>query len=208
MFVANILHVCYNKFEGDCMSIRGDVSKKKILEAGRRLFAQRGFSAVTMQAIAEEAGISRGGLYRHYSSTDEIFTAIIQDEQQQAHMSLDTARQNGVSAKKILMHYIRSRLELISDSEKCIDNAISEFAANSESGKLLITKRAAESIEIVSEMIALGNAVGDFSCSDPDTAALVINCLLQGLSKHNALIALQTAQSDDILTMISELLHT
>lgn len=190
------------------MSIRGDVSKKKILEAGRWLFAQRGFSAVTMQAIAEEAGISRGGLYRHYSSTDDIFTAIIQEEQLQAHTSLDTARQNGVSAKKILLYYVRSRLDLISDAEKCIDNAISEFAANSETGKLLITKRAAESIEIVSEMIALGNAAGDFSCADPETTSLAINCLLQGLSKHNALLPLQCAQTDDILTLICSLLNT
>lgn len=190
------------------MSIRGDQSRNKILEAGRRLFAQRGFSAVTMQAIAEEAEISRGGLYRHYSCTEDIFSAIISAEQQQAHAALDTAKRNGVSAKKILEHYVRSRLEQISDPEKCIDNAVSEFAANSERGKAILKQRAEDSVAIVSEMIALGNDAGNFSCSDCNTASLVINCFLEGLIIHNALIPLQTKEQEATLLMIANLLNT
>lgn len=190
------------------MSVRGDLSRNKILEAARRLFAQRGFSAVTMQAIAEEAEISRGGLYRHYTCTEDIFSSIISAEQQQAHAALNTARQNGVSAKKILEHYVRSRLEQISDSENCIDNAISEFAANSERGKTILKQRAADSVAIVSEMISLGNDAGDFSCSDCNTASLVINCLLEGLIIHNALIPLQSEEEEDTLLMITKILNT
>lgn len=190
------------------MSIRGDFSRNKILEAGRRLFAQRGFSAVTMQAIAEEADLSRGGLYRHYACTEDIFAAIISAEQKQAHMALDNARQTGVPAKTILEHYVRSRLDQIRDGSKCIDNAISEFAANSAQGKSLLKQRAAESIEIVEEMIRLGTSEGDFSSTNPHTAALVINCLLEGLSKHNALIALDQDETNKALEFIAKLLNT
>ena len=45
-----------------------------------RLFAEKGFKAVTMTDICEKTGLSRGGLYRYYSGTEEIFSEILSEE--------------------------------------------------------------------------------------------------------------------------------
>ena len=58
------------------MSIRGDNTRKRILQAAKQVFTQKGFSTVTMKDICLAAGISRSGLYEHYSSTAEIFQAL------------------------------------------------------------------------------------------------------------------------------------
>ncbi len=48
-----------------------------ILSAAERVFARDGFAATTMEAIAREAGVSKGGLYRHVASKDELFLTIL-----------------------------------------------------------------------------------------------------------------------------------
>lgn len=49
-----------------------------ILEAARRLFERRGAPAVRLADIAREAGVSRQGLYLHFSSRTELLVALVQ----------------------------------------------------------------------------------------------------------------------------------
>lgn len=57
---------------------KGSETKRLIKEQAYKLFAIRGFKDVTMKDICEITGLSRGGLYRHYDSTDQIFSEIIE----------------------------------------------------------------------------------------------------------------------------------
>ena len=50
--------------------------RKRIMEIGFRLFAEKGFDAVTMPQIAEASGVSRGSLYQYFSSKPELVVAI------------------------------------------------------------------------------------------------------------------------------------
>ncbi|MGR6924478.1 TetR family transcriptional regulator [[Actinomadura] parvosata] len=45
---------------------------QRILAAARSLFAVRGYRATSMQAIADEVGITKAALYYHFASKDEI----------------------------------------------------------------------------------------------------------------------------------------
>lgn len=47
-------------------------SHAEIEQAAFRLFSERGFSATTLDAIAEEVGVSRRTLFRYYSSKNDI----------------------------------------------------------------------------------------------------------------------------------------
>jgi hypothetical protein len=48
------------------------MTSERILEAARVLFAARGYRATSMQAIADEVGITKAALYYHFESKDEI----------------------------------------------------------------------------------------------------------------------------------------
>ena len=48
-----------------------------ILDAAERAFARLGFERTTIDGIADEAGVSRSLIYRHFSSRDEILTGVI-----------------------------------------------------------------------------------------------------------------------------------
>ena len=62
-------------------------NKEEILLTALKLFAESGFEAVSTSMIAGKLGITKGALYRHYKSKQEIFNSIIekmfeQDEKQ------------------------------------------------------------------------------------------------------------------------------
>lgn len=52
-------------------------TRKKIMEAGLVLFAQKGFALTSIKDIAEAAGISTGLIYRHFSSKEDLFNSLI-----------------------------------------------------------------------------------------------------------------------------------
>jgi len=49
------------------------VRREQILEAAAELFAKSGYHGVSVDAIAKKAGISKGNLYWHFKSKQEIF---------------------------------------------------------------------------------------------------------------------------------------
>ena len=51
-----------------------------IREAAKRAFLAAGFGAVSMDAIAREAGVSKATVYAHFSSKEELFGAVIGGE--------------------------------------------------------------------------------------------------------------------------------
>jgi AcrR family transcriptional regulator len=55
-------------------------TRERILEAALRLFADQGFKATTVKQIELAAGLSAGagGLYRHFSSKQELLEATVQ----------------------------------------------------------------------------------------------------------------------------------
>lgn len=58
---------------------KGQRTRQSIVEAGRRVFARDGFVSARMSDIAEEAGLSLGGLYRYFGNKDDVFEAVIAD---------------------------------------------------------------------------------------------------------------------------------
>lgn len=48
-----------------------------ILASARRLFVSRGFEAVSIDDIAESAGIAKGGIYHHFRSKRDVFEATL-----------------------------------------------------------------------------------------------------------------------------------
>src|SRR5580700_7980344 len=52
-------------------------SREAIVEAASRLFLQRGFGSVSMDELAEAAGLARRTLYNQFTSKEEIFREML-----------------------------------------------------------------------------------------------------------------------------------
>jgi AcrR family transcriptional regulator len=63
----------------------GRETRDELLSAALRVFAQRGYRDAGVDEIAAEAGYSKGALYWHFSSKEELLTALL-DERVDAPM--------------------------------------------------------------------------------------------------------------------------
>lgn len=63
--------VCNSK-----VSITSETTYNNIIKAAARCFSQNGFSETTMDQIAKEAGVSKGALYWHFKSKEELFVKL------------------------------------------------------------------------------------------------------------------------------------
>jgi TetR/AcrR family transcriptional repressor of nem operon len=52
-------------------------TRERILESARRLFNKKGFSEVSIDEVMENAGLTRGGFYRHFRDKDELYAEAI-----------------------------------------------------------------------------------------------------------------------------------
>ena len=52
-------------------------TKEKILLFSLRLFAEKGYEAVSVSDIAEKLGVTKGALYKHYKNKRDIFDSIV-----------------------------------------------------------------------------------------------------------------------------------
>ncbi|MGN1067038.1 MAG: TetR/AcrR family transcriptional regulator [Candidatus Fimimonas sp.] len=52
-------------------------TKEKILQTALRLFAAKGYEAVSVSEIATELNITKGALYKHYKNKRDVFNSIV-----------------------------------------------------------------------------------------------------------------------------------
>ena len=57
----------------------GQIRKKEIREAAKKCFLNKGFQLTTMEDAITEVGMSRGGVYHHYASTNEMLKDLMLD---------------------------------------------------------------------------------------------------------------------------------
>ena len=60
------------------MPIDKTANHEKIVAAAKKEFLTCGFTDASMRHIAEEAGMSASGLYKHFASKEEMFSALVE----------------------------------------------------------------------------------------------------------------------------------
>jgi AcrR family transcriptional regulator len=56
---------------------KGEATHARIVEAAYRLFIEQGFHATSMRQVAQQAGVTVGGIYAHFASKEAIWEAVL-----------------------------------------------------------------------------------------------------------------------------------
>ena len=76
---------------------------QQILESATELFASRGFSEVSLEDVAEAAGVTRGAVYHHYRNKPGLFRAVVSRLQEKvAEAVVGAAERAGAGAREQL----------------------------------------------------------------------------------------------------------
>jgi TetR/AcrR family fatty acid metabolism transcriptional regulator len=78
-----------------------ELTRERILEAAEKLFAEKGFHETAMDEIVRASKVSKGGVYFHFPSKEELFFALLDKlaEALQREVQREIARRRGAVAK-------------------------------------------------------------------------------------------------------------
>ena len=87
-------------------------SREAIIEAAERLFLARGFGSVSMDELAEKAGVARRTLYNQFTSKEEIFREMLLRVSGQLEHAFPSGIETQGSVEQVLRLIARAIVEL------------------------------------------------------------------------------------------------
>ncbi len=152
------------------MSERADVKRQLILDKAAEVFAAKGFRSVTMKDIVEASGISRGGLYIYYDSTEEVFLDVIRsmdETEEETNKSMTEHLQDAGSAE-LLLWFLKEQKREILKGKNSLSIAMYEYAFScKQEGRNSGAKHRFETATLVlQKILERGNETGEFLCDD------------------------------------------
>lgn len=65
------------------------IKKQALMDAAARLFATEGYHAVGVDRIAEESGVAKMTMYKHFSSKEQLVFEVLQQSMEESQLSLE-----------------------------------------------------------------------------------------------------------------------
>ena len=163
---------------------KSQAMREKILNTATQLFIQKGSEKTSMQDIAQTAGISKGAIYHHFKSKDEIVLAVIRSRQElmEEEMKQWLKATENLTGREQLQTILKSNLE--SQTARATDGIVGEY--EKDAGFILTMMRDNLRIgaPLVSDIIKKGMADGSLRTQYPDQAAevflLLVNFWMHG----------------------------
>ncbi len=166
--------------------IMGDKSAQKknyIIEKARAVFQKKGYRAVTMKDIVDACGISRGGLYLYFSSTKELFEAVIEQDKKDAKAIIDASRDGDTTPATLMFVYLNAQKKEILKKNNNLSAATFEYLFENKASKNdnPVIKRIRSDIEELEKLIIDGVEQEWIDCDNPQAAAKNLVYTIEGL---------------------------
>ncbi|MFF3156439.1 TetR/AcrR family transcriptional regulator [Streptomyces sp. NPDC057910] len=192
-------------------STRRQATRQKLYEAAVTLIAEQGFSATTVDEIAERAGVAKGTVYYNFKSKTELFEELLRHGVGLLTTSLQAAAdetdERGGTKVEALDAMIRAGLDFIHRYPAFTQLYVAELWRTNRAWQstLLVVRR--EAVAVVETV--LRDAVGAGELSEeidiPLTAAALVGMVLVAALDWQAF---QSERSlDDVHAALSRLLH-
>ncbi|MER7999222.1 TetR/AcrR family transcriptional regulator [Streptomyces sp. NPDC004749] len=195
----------------DSSSTRRQATRQKLYEAAVTLIAEQGFSATTVDEIAERAGVAKGTVYYNFKSKTELFEELLRHGVGLLTSSLKEAAEataeRGGTRVDALDAMIRAGLVFIDRYPAFTQLYVAELWRTNrawQSTLLVVRQQAVAVVETVLREAVEGGELSDEIDISLTAAALVGMVLVAALDWQ----AFQPERSmDDVHAALSRLLH-
>ena len=188
------------------MGTKGAKTKQFIKQQAKVLFANKGFKNVTMKDICGASELSRGGLYRHYSSTEQIFSEIISEFLDVQNDLFSESIDKGVPADEILNEILNRYQSEMIDTKGSLSMAIYEYFSSKEIEENALSKQYLLSYDSWSMLIKYGISRGEFKQVDIKGVFDIILFAYQGVRMYSQLMPIPKETPERIIEQIKLLL--
>lgn len=153
-------------------------TRRKILDIAFRLFSEKGYEHTTIQDIVDRLGMSKGAVYHHFKSKEDILDHLYDRYYVDSGMLSDTLNDPGLTGLEKLRRLL---LWQLSDQGKLEIDAISASSSSRADPQLLqlmLVTSMKESAPIVQKLLEEGIADGSITTPYPRELSQAVLVLL------------------------------
>lgn len=149
-------------------------SVARILAAAEALFSEHGFDAVSMNAIAARAGVSKANIFHHFTSKNALYLAVVKEACKGSQTRVQEAEQCHSNYAARLAHFAGSQLRAMLEHGQTTRLVLRELLKNGpELGQELAEHVFGQSFARLVQMIRDGQAQGELR-AEADPAAIAV----------------------------------
>jgi TetR/AcrR family transcriptional repressor of mexJK operon len=175
-----------------------DMEKRAaILDAAMSLFPARGYDGVSMEAIAQSAGVSKLTVYSHFADKEALFAAAVTEccSQQLPHRLFAPAP--GLAVAEALFQIGCAFTDLMMDERALSLHRvmIGQAGQNPRLTEVFFAAGPRTALQEMESFLRQADALGSLRVPDPARASEHFFCLLKGVRHMRVLVGLAAAPS-------------
>lgn len=185
--------------------------RREILQAARRVFAEKGLHAATLDEIADKAEFAKGTLYCYFKSKEDLFLSMLEDEIEHFSQSLQAVLSQDLPPPQTLAQLVKAMMQAFEGNMDLMRLLTQERSALTTcQGDLMMRRFLPKFLklnQLVASQVKRGIGGGFFRRVDPDRAATAIFNLCHGSAMSSYLNRRKVGGSEEINFLTSLILH-
>jgi TetR/AcrR family transcriptional repressor of mexJK operon len=163
--------------------------RETILKAARTIFVRSGYRGASMDAIAEEAPVSKPTLYSHFGNKHDLFIAVIQTQCSSLVGSMDRAKTLGLPPETGIRAIAESFVQTIFNPESLAlyRLIIAEHHHCPELAQLMDQTVIQPNLDLLSAYLRSLNDSGALTIPDPGASGQLLLGMLKGIPHFRCL---------------------
>jgi AcrR family transcriptional regulator len=164
--------------------LQSEQTKRKVADAAKALFSQKGYKATSIEEIVEATGSSKGNIYYHFKSKEGLFLYLI-DEWELEWERNWKERESLYKTTRDKLFGIAEQI-ILDDLNHPLTKAADEFFNNEEKGSDIeerIDEMVKRHVEFNRELLQKGIDEGEFSPKNAEQLAVILEGLFVGMSR-------------------------
>ncbi|MCX7627948.1 MAG: TetR/AcrR family transcriptional regulator [Methylophilaceae bacterium] len=154
---------------------------RRILAAAEALFAEQGFDAVSMSAIAERAGVSKANIFHHFNSKNALYLAVLNHVCEESRARVDLLEQAQGSFRERLTQYAAAHLRGLLEHDQLTRLILRDVLEHGpERGKVLAEQVFGRNFAKLVDIIRSGQSRGELR-PDIDPAMVAVMMIAANL---------------------------
>ncbi|KOR76205.1 TetR/AcrR family transcriptional regulator [Paenibacillus solani] len=153
-----------------------------ILDKAKELFIQRGYAATSMDELVKYTGASKGSIYYHFESKEDLFVKLLAKQNQDWMESWDEKKARFVSFEEKLYGIAE---HMVDDFQNPLTKIAEEFYINQPENKSLLNEMLAivqGPRRLYREILTEGAQEGRIPAEEVEEISIVFGSLLDGMS--------------------------
>ncbi|MDB1089880.1 TetR/AcrR family transcriptional regulator [Streptomyces sp. ACA25] len=163
---------------------RRSATRQKLFEAAAGLIAEQGFSATTVEEIAERAGVAKGTVYYNFAGKTELFEELLLHGVGlligSLHEAADEARERGGGTMDALESMVRAGLVFVDGHPSLTQLYVAELWRTNRAWNPVLLRKRQEAVATVENVLLRGRDSGELDerTDVPLTASALVGMVL------------------------------